>query len=177
VKGYVKELKETRDGLATTIAERNRQIEDGVFRATLDPREPEELPKVEPVPPHLSFAAIDNAAEALAASAARYEKAFGKALGTAGAAASHAKVNAILLRAERAFTKKEGLPKRPWYRHLLYAPGLYTGYGVKTLPAAREAIEQKEWASAETELGRIAEALRREAALIDEATAELGKGS
>ena len=63
-------------------------------------------------------------------------------------------------------TAAGGLPGRSWYRHLLYAPGLYTGYGVKTMPAAREAIEQGKWDDANAELARIAAVLQAEAAVI-----------
>jgi N-acetylated-alpha-linked acidic dipeptidase len=75
-------------------------------------------------------------------------------------------VNTRLLQAERAMTHPAGLPTRPWYKHLLYAPGLYTGYGVKTMPAAREAIERGRWDEANVELARIAAALEAEAALV-----------
>ena len=51
------------------------------------------------------------------------------------------KLNETLMQIERALTLPAGLPGRPWYIHELYAPGFYTGYGVKTLPAVREAIE------------------------------------
>ena len=68
---------------------------------------------------------------------------------------------------ERTMTSAEGLPKRPWYRHLLYAPGYYTGYGVKTMPAAREAIEQKQWVEAEREMGRVAAALEAAATAVN----------
>jgi N-acetylated-alpha-linked acidic dipeptidase len=67
----------------------------------------------------------------------------------------------------------EGLPKRPWYRHLLYAPGYYTGYGVKTMPGVREAIEQKQWKDADAEIVRVASALDREADLVTRAAAAL----
>ena len=45
--------------------------------------------------------------------------------------------------AERQLINETGLPRRDWYKHILYAPGFYTGYAVKTLPGIREAIEQK----------------------------------
>ena len=82
-------------------------------------------------------------------------------------------VNARLMQAERQLIESAGLPRRPWYRHLLYAPGFYTGYAVKTMPGIREAIEQKEYGEAETEIGRVAKALEREAMLLDEASAQL----
>ena len=83
-----------------------------------------------------------------------------------GTKASLTAVNSRLAQAERALTSPAGLPSRPWYKHLLYAPGLYTGYGVKTMPAAREAIEQGRWDQANAELARIASAIQAEAALV-----------
>lgn len=57
-------------------------------------------------------------------------------------------LNEILYKAERSLLNENGLPKRPWYKHQVYAPGYYTGYGVKTLPGIREAIEQRNWKEA-----------------------------
>jgi len=79
------------------------------------------------------------------------------------------------MQAERALTSPEGLAGRPWYRHLLYAPGFYTGYGVKTMPGPREAIEQHEWKNVDREIGRVASALTREATLVDELAKELAR--
>ncbi len=62
------------------------------------------------------------------------------------------------------------MPNRPWFEHLLYAPGFYTGYGVKTIPGVREAIEQKEWKEADVQIGRVSEALEHEAELLRQAT-------
>jgi N-acetylated-alpha-linked acidic dipeptidase len=82
-------------------------------------------------------------------------------------------VNARLIQAERQFIDEGGLPRRPWYRHLLYAPGFYTGYGVKTLPGVREAIEQRQWKEAEEQVVVVAGVLQRYADSIDKATALL----
>jgi N-acetylated-alpha-linked acidic dipeptidase len=79
----------------------------------------------------------------------------------------------MLVRSERVLLSPEGLPGRPWYKHLLYAPGTYAGYGAKTMPAAREAIELKRYSEADGEIARIAKALQDEAALVDSAAAEL----
>ncbi|MFN8669291.1 MAG: transferrin receptor-like dimerization domain-containing protein, partial [Gemmatimonadaceae bacterium] len=76
------------------------------------------------------------------------------------------KVNALLRQSDQALLIPEGLPRRPWYQHSLYAPGYYTGYGVKTLPGVREAIEQKEWAQAQEQIAKIAAALLREGELV-----------
>src|SRR5207237_343344 len=137
-KGYLGELEKLRDTRAEQIAERNRQLDEGVFSATADPKEPTQAPNRETLPPHLNFAAIQNAIDALQRAADDYERVVQRAHENGGAAlarGSLASVNAKLLQAERAMTSSAGLPTRPWYKHLLYAPGLYTGYGVKTMPA------------------------------------------
>ena len=85
-------------------------------------------------------------------------------------------VNAMLKDVERTMTSDQGLPRRPWYRHLLYAPGYYTGYGVKTMPAAREAIEQKQWAEAEREMARVAAALEAAASQVNRISERLENG-
>ncbi|MGC1649648.1 MAG: transferrin receptor-like dimerization domain-containing protein, partial [Candidatus Sulfotelmatobacter sp.] len=78
-------------------------------------------------------------------------------------------LNQQLIESERKLTNEDGLPQRPWYKHLLYAPGVYSGYGVKTVPSVREAIEQKHYAEAEREIVRVAKALEEESALIESA--------
>jgi N-acetylated-alpha-linked acidic dipeptidase len=74
---------------------------------------------------------------------------------------------------ERRLTNEDGLPRRSWYKHLLYAPGVYSGYGVKTVPGVREGIEQKRYAEADAEIVRVSKALEDEAGVIDAAAREL----
>jgi N-acetylated-alpha-linked acidic dipeptidase len=175
-RGYVTELKSLREEVAGRIAETNRQLEDGVFAATADPKRPERLPARESLAPHLNFAAMDNAIESLTRAAGRYERAQSAALGRGIDRPTAAAVNGMLKDVERTLTSDQGLPRRPWYRHLLYAPGYYTGYGVKTMPAAREAIEQKQWVEAEREMARIASALEAAAAQINRIAERLEGG-
>jgi N-acetylated-alpha-linked acidic dipeptidase len=122
----------------------------------------------------LNFAPIENAVAALTRAADRYKAAAARA---GSDPAMLRAVNARLIQSERQFIDEAGLPRRPWYRHLLYAPGFYTGYGVKTMPGVREGIEDKRYAEADAEAARVAAALMREAALIDEAAAQLEGGS
>ena len=68
-------------------------------------------------------------------------------------------MNALLYQCEQQLITEKGLPRRPWYRHTLYAPGYYTGYGVKTLPGVREAIEQRNWSEAQEQIQIAARAL------------------
>ena len=172
------------------MRERNRQVGDGVLAAVNDPKAPRPIPAIEDVPPALNFAPIENAAGALTRAADRYKAAAAK-YAVSGAAVNGTDgaggrlgldssvlrtVNARLMQSERQLVDDGGLPRRPWYRHLLYAPGFYTGYGVKTMPGVREGIEDKRYAEAEREAARVAAAIEREARLIDEAAAVLEKG-
>jgi N-acetylated-alpha-linked acidic dipeptidase len=86
-------------------------------------------------------------------------------------------VNQELLHTERALIDPNGLPGRPWYKHQLYAPGLYTGYSVKTIPAVREAIEQKQWDVAARSILSVAQVLQNEAAAIDRAAGDLERAA
>ena len=74
--------------------------------------------------------------------------------------------------AEQKFLQGDGLPRRPWFRHVLHAPGFYTGYGVKTLPGVREAIEQRLWKEAESQIGFTAKALTAYADWLSAAAAQ-----
>ena len=74
-------------------------------------------------------------------------------------------------------SQEVGLPGRPWFRHQIYAPGFYTGYGVKTLPAVRKAIEQRDWDEAAKQIGYVAETIQRFAAEVTEATALIANQS
>jgi N-acetylated-alpha-linked acidic dipeptidase len=124
----------------------------------------------------LNFAPLDDAVDALARSAAEYHKALERANGNGGAAlgsASLLDVNQLLIESERKLTNKEGLPNRPWFKHQIYAPGFYTGYAVKTIPAVREAIELKQWKQADAAIVVVAQVLQDEAGLISSAASKL----
>jgi N-acetylated-alpha-linked acidic dipeptidase len=173
---YVKELKTLSQKMLDDIRERNQEIEEGVFTATNDPKKPLVPPAVEGVPPHLNFAPLDNAVDALTRSAADYHKALEHANANGAAAlasASLAEVNRLLIESERKLTTAEGLPNRPWFKHQIYAPGFYTGYTAKTMPAVRESIEQKQWKQADDAIVVVAHVLQDEAALVSSAAAKL----
>jgi N-acetylated-alpha-linked acidic dipeptidase len=176
VQSYVKDLQSLRDKRAEQIAERNRQIEEGLFRFTSDPRDPVTAPQRQLPAPQLNFAPLLNALDSLNHAASRYDRAYSRAL-TEGRAANTKSINERLIQAERALTSAEGLKNRPWYVHMLYAPGFYTGYGVKTIPGVREAIEQGQWQDADREIVRAAAALEREATLISGIAATLSGGT
>jgi N-acetylated-alpha-linked acidic dipeptidase len=148
-------------------------LDDGMYEAASDPRRPTIAPPKQPVPPFLNFAPLDNALNALDLAAQRYAKAMTAWSARAASSQGLAALNGKLLLAERKLTNPDGLPRRTWFKHLIYAPGFYTGYGVKTLPGVREGIEEKRYAEADTEIVRVAQALTDYAAAIDDAAASL----
>jgi len=176
---YLDELQKLLQTKQDEVTERNKEIEEGVFTATADPKKTSVPPPTEEVPPHLNFAPLQNASDTLTHSAERYQKALEKITTNGELRASAAQLQALnekLMQSERQLVSSEGLPGRPWFQHLIYAPGAYTGYGVKTIPGVREAIEQKQWKDVDQQIVRAANALQAEAALIDSATHELEEG-
>jgi N-acetylated-alpha-linked acidic dipeptidase len=162
---YVGELKKLLKDQQTEIEETNKELDEGVFTAI---RRSEEDPRRRRAqrlhPPYLNFAPLENADATLTESADRFTKALAaaRAKGPSIDPQTLAEINGLLIQSERKLTLDAGLPGRPWYKHQIYAPGAYTGYGVKTLPAVREAMEQENWKQAE------------EQTLIDTATGLLG---
>jgi len=171
VKRYVDEVQKLWKTESDEIRERNKEIEEGVFSATADPHKTSVPPPVEQQPPFLNFAPLENGLAALTHGAERYDKAFRKvAMDQPGRLQP---VNEKLIQVERGLTLPDGLPGRPWFENQIYAPGMYTGYGVKTLPGVREAIEQKQWKEADEQIARVGKVLEKEAALIEQAAAGL----
>jgi N-acetylated-alpha-linked acidic dipeptidase len=177
---YVGELHKYLKDQQTQITETNRELDEGVFAAVADPTKTSVPPERKAVPPNLNFAPLDDADVNLTQSTARFEQALATAEANGAIsldAATLAQVNALLIESERKLTLDAGLPGRPWYKHQIYAPGAYTGYGVKTLPRVREAMEQDQWKEADKQIPVVAQVLREEAALIDQTTGLLGRGA
>jgi N-acetylated-alpha-linked acidic dipeptidase len=175
VQSYVRGLQTFSTKQQDEIRERNLEIDEGAFTASADPKQTYVSPVKQEIPPHLNFAPLQNSADALTRSADAYKKALAHATGTGGAltSASIAEVNRLLIESERKLTTPEGLPGRAWYKHQIYAPGVYTGYEAKAVPAVREAMEQKRWKLAEQAIESAAAALQREADLVSAAAAKL----
>ena len=173
---YVRELQTLLKTEQDKQKEANQQLDEGVFEATSDPEHPTVAPKREELPPFINFAPLENGSAAMKRSADHFEKALAKAQEHGGAAYSNnalQKLNQKLIETERAFLDENGLPERSWYKNQIYAPGAYTGYGVKTIPAVREAIEQKKWSQAEQGTQTVGKVLQNEADLIEDAAKQL----
>lgn len=157
---YVDEVSRLAETTRRDIEERNRFIRDNTLEIAADPTKPFVTPKIEEAVPYLNFAPLQNAIAHLKRAAADYEKVAANGQSPA--------LDHELMHAEQSLTRPEGLPRRPWFRHQIYAPGFYTGYGVKTLPGVREAIEQKNWAEGNQQI-------EIEAKVIDEYAAQVEK--
>jgi N-acetylated-alpha-linked acidic dipeptidase len=153
---YLGEVKELAAKTRGDAEERNRQLRERTMELAADPTKPFFAPAQEEPAPHLEFAPLENALEKVRKAAERFDRA-------------EKRDDDVVKRLERALSRDEGLPSRPWYRHHIYAPGLYTGYGVKTFPAVREAIELKKWKEANEQIVVLARVLEKYAAELDRA--------
>lgn len=163
---YSREVSQLADSMRSETARMNADIALGRWLVVQDPTERLVVPKQKDGVPFLNFAPLQNAVAKLRASAANYQvQTRGKSLEPA----RQKQLDEILYRTERALTRTEGLPRRDWFRHHIYAPGFYTGYGVKTLPGIREAIEQRDWKEAEEQITIAARVLENVAAEIERA--------
>jgi N-acetylated-alpha-linked acidic dipeptidase len=133
------------------------------LKAVQDPTETFVVPKEKVPVPYLNFTPVQNSMARLNESVKAYKAAAGRTR------VSSAALDEALYKTERALTRREGLPRRDWFRHQIYAPGFYTGYGVKTLPGIREAIEQRNWKEAEEQIVIVSKVLDGLAAEIDRA--------
>jgi N-acetylated-alpha-linked acidic dipeptidase len=175
IKSYVRELQKLLKTEQDDAHERNLEMEEGVFGAISDPEKPTQPPARLDLPPFFNFAPLENGAESLARAAQRYDAALKKMAETGGAPPSgaFAALNEKLYQSERLFLSDKGLPGRPWFRHQIYAPGAYTGYAVKTIPAVREALEQFQWQQAADGVTTVGQILEKEATWVNEAASNL----
>jgi len=125
----------------------------------------------------MNFAPLQNAVEALKKSAERYQVAFNKwqSGGTELPATTATALNADLMQVQRTFLSEKGLPERPWFKHQVYAPGAYTGYGAKPIAAVREYMDQEKWTEADAQIPMVGRVLENVAMAIDKAAADLEK--
>ncbi|MBT8268327.1 MAG: M28 family peptidase [Bacteroidia bacterium] len=156
VSGYFDEVVNLADKMRKDAERHNKMINDGIFDLVANPRDNFKSAEPEVEIPFFNFAPIENALSTLKKRASQFEKAFKN--GTLNSSQKNS-LNAILKDMERTLTRSHGLPRRSWYKHHIYAPGFYTGYGVKTLPGVREAIEQRNFKEAEEQIQILTQVL------------------
>ena len=142
ISGYTKELTDLIKSMRNKTINHNLNVKNNVYLLAADPTKKFIKPKVKKVVPYLNFAPLKNAVYKLNNIATKLED-FVNSYPLNNSNID--KLNTLLYKAERYLVNKKGLPRRSWFKNQIYAPGFYTGYGVKTLPAVREAIEQKNW--------------------------------
>jgi N-acetylated-alpha-linked acidic dipeptidase len=160
---YSKEVTELVDKMRENTAIENQLIKANDYTLAADPTKNEKAPELQPEVPKLDFSALKSALDSLKNSAEKLNTQWQAASQTT---VDHDKFNKLLYQAEQQLLN-EGLPRRPWYRHSIYAPGFYTGYGVKTLPGIREAIEQRNWTEAQDQIGVVAKSINNLAVYLN----------
>ena len=158
---YVEEVIELLDETRTSTERENELVEMNAYALAADPTQTYVPPTAKDEVPYLSFASLQNAMREIERSANTLDGEIRRVLESGLTRAQQADVNQVLISTERLMTNDEGLPRRPWFRHQIYAPGFYTGYGVKTLPGIREAIEQRNWEETSEQIGLVADMLLR----------------
>ena len=158
VNNYLAELIALSDQLRERTAVENQLIKDRYYVLAADHDHPMSPPVAKDEVPFLDFSLLQNALHGLEKSASQLSDSLAKADWTEGRLE---KVNQALCKAEQELLSDKGLPRRPWYRHTLYAPGFYTGYGVKTFPGIREAIEERHWKEAGEQIDIAAASLNK----------------
>jgi len=161
---YISELEELAGTMRDATAKNNDLIDNGVYAAALDPDKTLGAPAKYESVPHFGFAPLKNALARLQAAASAFDAAAENSMVTSE------EINRLLYTSERLLTRDEGLDGRPWYKHHIYAPGFYTGYGVKTIPGVREAIEQRKYEKVEPQIEIAASVLNTMAERIEQVT-------
>jgi N-acetylated-alpha-linked acidic dipeptidase len=172
VNGYTQEVIALLESARETTEVENQLVSEKRYTLAADPTKKYIPPVKKDEVPYLNFAPLQNALEQLEKAANEFG-----ALQKAGAKSPQTtqQVNQLLFQAEQKLLSKDGLPRRPWYRHSIYAPGFYTGYGVKTLPGIREAIEQRNWKEAQEQIEIAAQTLTDYAATVNSINSLMAK--
>jgi N-acetylated-alpha-linked acidic dipeptidase len=163
INGYAADLMTQLDQMRETTALTNQLIKEHDYRYATDTARHLLPPAARDEVPYLDFSPLQNALTLVEHATDHLADTLAKAkLGDDRLRA----VNEALYRAEQQLLSDSGLPRRPWYRHAIYAPGFYTGYGVKTLPGIREAIEQRNFTEARQQIAVAAAVLQKFAAYL-----------
>ncbi len=167
VAGYMSEVLALTDNLRESTELENQLVKENRYVQAADPTE-KYIPPVSKDPvPYLNFSSLQNAIATLDKSATQFAELYNL---NPKPNTNLEKLNQLLRQAEQKLLSANGLPRRGWFRHTIYAPGFYTGYGVKTLPGVREAIEQRNWKEAQEQIEIAAKAINEYSTQINAAS-------
>lgn len=167
VSGYLEEVMKLNTTMQEEVKKHNEMVENNLYNLAADPTKKQALPKPKASVPYLDFSPVQNELASMDKTLEQFSKLDMRNLPEE----KLSKINQKLINAEQALTDEAGLPRRSWYKHQIYAPGFYTGYGVKTLPGVREAIEQRNWEEAQQQINKLAKTLNRFHKLVQELNA------
>ena len=174
---YLKELKEMADKMREETEKENRYVKEGIYRLAADPLEKRILPGLQEDVPPFDFSPLESGLNKIKSNSDLYFQAWEAYQGSKKemSLARKQELDKIIFQTERNLLRQEGLPRRAWFKNYLDAPGFYAGYGARTLPGIREAIENRNWPEAEEQIRLTAEVLERYAAGVQKATAALAE--
>jgi N-acetylated-alpha-linked acidic dipeptidase len=164
---YAKEIEEMTKNMKETTDMEKQLLAANAYTLAADPTKHEQQPSAKADVPQIAFKPLTDALSALKKSTDQLAATWQSAVNTSD---KHKKLNEKLYQAEQQLLSTDGLPRRPWYRHTIYAPGFYTGYGVKTIPGIREAIEQRNWTEAQQQIEVVAKQIQQLANYISQPT-------
>ena len=172
---FIESNKKLAENVTKKTDERNNLLDLKAFTIAGDPKKtylpPQRLDEV----PSFDFSSLDAAFSRLKASAWNYERNLSNLKKGSLSVKKKAEINNILKNVDQAMVSEGGLPRRDWFKNMIYAPGFYTGYGVKTLPGIREGLEQRNWNEVDTYIQEVAKTLDRVASKINSASKILKK--
>ena len=171
VNEYTNELKILADQMRADAEMEKKMAKDRINELAEDPILKLQPKRLKGVVPFFDFSALDNALVKLKAQSEEFQQLYAKAQGLN--ALQKNQLNEIIFRAERGLIQENGLPRRKWFKHQIYAPGFYTGYGVKTLPGIREGLEEYQWKEAQDNIRIVAETIDEYTKRIEAANALL----
>lgn len=175
---YVDELKKLVENTRKATRRQHMLLDRHAFALNSDPTRPIAAPQRESdVPTNIDLAALEDATKRLDKSAQAFQAAYAARAANGFELAPHTRnrINTMMLRMEQALTDPDGLPGRAWFRHMVYAPGMLTGYGVKTVPGVREALEGRRWDEANRYSAITAKVIDGYCAQLDKLTGLLAK--
>ncbi|MGI8950578.1 MAG: M28 family metallopeptidase [Chitinophagaceae bacterium] len=167
INDYTKNLMDELQSMKESTEMENKLLKNNDYVLAADPTKTYIPPKPKSEVPYLDFSPLQNALTALQKAADSLQSVWNKAIASN---TNHDALNKALYKAEQQLLTADGLPRRAWYKHSLYAPGFYTGYGVKTMPGIREAIEQRDWKEAQQQINIDAETINKMAVYLQNIT-------
>ena len=167
---FVEQNKKLSEDIRKSTKSLNDLLDNNDFAISSNPKKTYLPPKRLRQVPEFDFKPLDAALARLSTSAWKYEEALLKFQKGSLSPERKSKINALLRSVDQAFINSKGLPRRDWFKNMMYAPGYYTGYGVKTLPGIREGLEERKWNEVRVYIKEVSKALDRASENINSAS-------